>query len=156
MLFLTGCQGLTAADLVEDLRSPSVMPLWQQYRRCLADTDPDRLFQLVEEFEQVMLDDPEPPSWMNSWGQQVRRQPLRTAVDPQALGAACTIRTALVMAEQQRLDEASALYQRVISRYPRKDWAYYHEQAQEALASLTNSNSAVIVLRGAIGETRTR
>jgi hypothetical protein len=146
LLLLTGCQGLPRLDQWETVAPPSVMPLWERYQQCLDATEPATLLQLVEQFEQVMLTGPEPPTWMRSWNLHVMRQPLRTAVDPQALGAACTIRTALVLAERNRVSEARALYEHVVSRYPEREWTYYREQAKEALASLQNSDPAVIAL----------
>ncbi|MEP6933647.1 MAG: hypothetical protein ABI988_06880 [Nitrospirota bacterium] len=47
-------------------------------------------------------------------------QPLRKAVDPQALEAACTLKAAAVMAETKHLTEARALYQRMLARYSRR------------------------------------
>ena len=143
-LLLTGCQGLPRLDQWETAVPPSVMPLWERYQQCLEANEPATLLQLVEQFEQVMLAGPEPPTWMRSWNLHVRRQPLRTAVDPHALGAACTIRAAKVMAGQDRILEARALYERLISRYTQPEWAYYHGQAQEALASLPILDVALI------------
>jgi hypothetical protein len=147
ILLPTGCQGLARLDQWETAGPPSVMPLWERYQQCLDTNEPATLLQLVEQFEQVMLAGPEPPTWMRSWNLHVMRQPLRTAVDPHALGAACTIRTALVLAERNRLTEARALYEHVVTRYSDREWAYYREQAKEALASLQNSNQTVIALR---------
>ena len=101
------------------------MPLWESYQHCLAATDPTELFLIIEQFERVVSEGAEPPSWMKAWGDHVANQPLRTSVDPQALGAACTLRTAAVMAETEHLTEAQALYQRVRTRYSSRDFAYY-------------------------------
>jgi hypothetical protein len=155
-LLLTGCQGLPRLDQWETAAPPSVMPLWERYQQCLEANEPATLLQLVEQFEQVMLAGPEPPAWMRSWNLHVMRQPLRTAVDPHALGAACTIRTALVLAERNRLSEARDLYEHVVTRYPEREWAYYREQAKEALASLQNSNQAVIALRSTLAPSLAR
>jgi hypothetical protein len=51
------------------------------------------------------------------------------------------------MVEAQHLPEAWALYQRVLARYSRRDWAYYVDQAKEALAGLQISTPAVVALR---------
>jgi hypothetical protein len=123
------------------------MPLWERYQQCLVTTDPTELVLIIDQLERVMLAGAEPPSWMRSWGDHVTNQPLRTAVDPQALGAACTLRAAAVMIEAEHLTEARALYQRVIARYSNHDWAYYVEQAKEALAGLQDSVPAVVALR---------
>jgi hypothetical protein len=72
---------------------------------------------IIDQFEYVMLAEAEPPSWMRAWGPHVMSQPLRTA----ALGAACTLRAAAVMAEAKHLTEVRALYQCVVARYSSHD-----------------------------------
>lgn len=123
------------------------MPLWERYQQCLVTTDPTELILIIDQFERVMLARAEPPSWMRTWGDNVTNQPLRTAVDPQALGAACTLKAAGVMAEVKQLTEARALYQRVLARYAHRDWAYYVNQANEALVSLSDAAPAVVASR---------
>lgn len=147
-IFLTGCQSLPVLDR-DDQGSPAIMPLWQRYQQCLASADPEMLLSLVDQFEQVVLTGSEPPAWMKVLSQQVKRQPLRTSIDPHALGAACTIKTATVLVEHKRIPEATSLYQRVLSRYDRQDWAYYHELAKDSLAALPRHDPAVVALRGA-------
>lgn len=126
---------------------PSVMPFWETYQRCMATTDADILVQSVEQLEKVQLEGSEPPDWIKIWGGHIVRQPLRTAVDPRALSAACIVRTASVLAERERLADAKALYLRVIARYPDRELAYYVEQAKGALATLPPSDPALLVRR---------
>jgi hypothetical protein len=114
------------------------MPLWERYQQCLVTTDPTELVLIIDQFERVMLAGAEPPSWMRAWGPHVMSQPLRTAVDPQALGAACTLRAAAVMAAMNHPAEARALYQRVLARYAHREWAYYADQAKEAFRARRN------------------
>ncbi len=64
-----------------------------------------------------MLAGPQPPFWMRVWGDHVTNQSLYTAVDPQAIGDACTLWAAAVMAEAKHLTEARALYQRVLAQF---------------------------------------
>ena len=143
-LLLSGCQALPLLKPWEGSSSPSVMPLWERYRQCLVASEPTELLRIVDQIELVMFTGPEPPPWLKSWGGRVMRQPLRTAVDPQALGVACAIRAARIMAEQARVPEALALYRRVVSRYTQPEWAYYYEQARAALASLPIDDGALI------------
>ncbi len=82
------------------------MPLWERYQQCLVTTDLTELVLIIDQFERVMPAGSAPPSWMRAWGHHVTNQPLRTAVDPQALGAACTLRAAAVMIEAEHLMEA--------------------------------------------------
>jgi hypothetical protein len=123
------------------------MPLWERYQQCLVTTDPTELVLIIDQLESVMPAGTAPPSWMKAWGQHVMSQPLRASVDPQTLSAACTLRTAAVMAEAGHLTEARALYQRVIERYAHGDRVYYVGQAKDALASLQAAAPAVIALR---------
>jgi hypothetical protein len=125
----------------------SVMPLWEGYQHCLVSTDPMELALIVEKFELVERAEVEPPAWMRVWGQHVMSQPVRTAIDPQALGVACTLRAAAVMAEVEELKEARALYRRVLARYSSREWAYYVDRAKAALASLQDPASAVVAFR---------
>ena len=62
------------------------MSLWEQYQQCLVATDPDKLLRMVKQLEQLILTEPKPPAWLQSWGIQVKSQPLRASVNPQALG----------------------------------------------------------------------
>ena len=66
----------------------SIMPLWDRYLRCLVATDHEELGLIIEQFERVVSEGAEPPSWMKAWGDHVPNQPLRTSVGSQALGAA--------------------------------------------------------------------
>jgi len=123
------------------------MPLWERYQQCLVATDPTELVLIIDQFERVMLVGAAPPSWMRAWGNHVMSQPLRTSVDPKALAAACTLRAAAMMAKAEHLAEARALYQRVLARYAHRDWAYYVDQANEALGSLSDAAPAVVAFR---------
>ena len=71
-------------------------------------------------------------------------QPTRIAVDPKALGAACTLKAAALLVEAEHLTEARALYQRILARYPGSEWSYYVGQGKEALANLSTSAPAVL------------
>lgn len=146
-ILLSGCQGVSLLEQHTAEVPPSIMPLWERYQQCLVTTDPTELVLIIDQLERVKLAGAEPPSWMRSWGEHVTNQPLRTAVDPQALGAACTLRAAAVMAEATQLTEARALYQRVLARYAHRDWAYYVNQATEALMRLADSAPTVVALR---------
>ena len=146
-ILLSGCHGMSLFERPTAEAPPPIMPLWARYQQCLVTTDPTELVLIIDQFERVMLSGTEPPSWMRAWGDHVMSQPLRTAVDPHALGAACTLRAAAVMAETEHLTEARALYQRVLARYAHRDCAYYVDQAKEALAGLQDSAPAVVAFR---------
>ena len=133
---------------------PHIMQLWKLYQQCLAINDPAEFVSIIDRFERVMHVETEPPSWMKAWGPHVKTQPLRTSVDPQALGAACTLRAAAVMTAMNHPDEARALYQRVLARYGHREWTYYIDQAKEALAGLSDSTPAVVASRSTPASSR--
>ena len=112
------------------------MPLWERYQQCLVTTDPTELVLIIDQFERVILAGTEPPSWMRAWGHHVMSHRSVGRSIPKRSEAACTLRAAAAMAETEHLTEARALYQRVLARYAHRDWAYYVEQAKEALAGL--------------------
>ena len=147
IILLSGCHGVSLLERTAAEVPPPIMPLWESYQHCLVATDPTELVLIVEQFERVVSERAEPPSWMKAWGDHVTSQPLRTSVDPQALGAACTLRAAGVMAEAEHLTEARALYRRVLVRYSNREWAYYADQAKEALAGLQGSAPTVVAFR---------
>ena len=148
MLFMLmmGCQGFPLTDQGEH-RTPSILPLWTSYQQCLVCTDPPTLLTIADQLNRHAMTGPEPPDWLKPWGRHVQRQPLRTTVDPQALGAACLIRAAQILSEQNHLAEARALYEQVIARYSRQERSYYHEQARDALATLSSQDTTIVVLR---------
>ncbi|MDN5940381.1 MAG: hypothetical protein L0H94_00745 [Nitrospira sp.] len=146
-ILLSGCHGVSLFERPTAEAPPPIMLLWERYHQCLVTTDPTVLVLIIDQLERVMPAGAEPPSWMRSWGDHVMSQPLRTVVDPGALGAACTIRAAVVMTEAEHVIEARALYQHVLARYSNRDLDYYVDQAQEALVGLQISASAVVALR---------
>jgi hypothetical protein len=105
-ILFSGCHGVLLLERPTAEAPPPIMPLWERYQQCLVTTDPAELVLIIEQFERVRLAGAQPPSWMRTWGRHVMNQPLRTSVDPQALGVACTLRAAMVMAEAERLTEA--------------------------------------------------
>lgn len=147
MFLLSGCHGTSLFERPTVDDPPPIILLRGRYQRCLTPTDPAEFVLTIDRFERVMLMGSEPPSWMRSWGDHARNHPLRTAVDPAAIGAACTLSAAAAVVEAGRLIEAQALYTRVLARYSSRDWPYFVDQAKVALASLSGSAPAIIALR---------
>lgn len=145
-VLLCGCHDVTSFDRTVGGSTP-IVPLWKDYQRCLVSRDPAELNQLIDRFERVLLVGTPPPSWMIGWWPYATSQPLRVSVDPQALGAACTIHTAIVMAESHRLWDAQILYERVILRYAGQDDGYFAEQAKHRLAELLEKTIPILAFR---------
>ncbi len=146
-ILLTGCQGLSLLDRPTGNSLVPIMPLWERYQQCLASTNPEGLVLVIEQFERTTLTVAEPPSWMRALGYHVMNQPPRIAVDPKALGAACTLRAAELLVKAERLAEAQVLYRQVLVRYSNPDWIYYVDRAKEALVRISGSLPTVLALR---------
>jgi len=147
-ILLTGCQGVSWLDGWQNQDTPSVMPLWMTYQHCMTTTDVDLLLEAIGQLEEARLEGSEPPDWLKTFGgEHVGRQPVRTAVDPEELSAACTVRAARMLSMQERIPEARYLYRFVTSRYTSPAWTYYRQQANEALASLSGEDSTFLVQR---------
>lgn len=142
-ILLTGCQGLSLLESPGQSDPHPIMSLWERYQRCRASTDPLELVHMAQQFDTVMTSGVEPPSWLKGWGQHVKAQPIRTALDPRAVGAACTLRAAAVMAQMSRSADARVLYERVLTRYSGSDQRYYARQAKEALDRLSEARPAI-------------
>lgn len=144
---LSGCQAISPFDRPTKTSLIPILPLWERYQQCLASASPEELVLIIEEFERAAVPTTEPPSWMRALGQHVRNQPPRIAVDPKALGAACTLRAAALLVEAEHVGEAQVLYRRILARYASPEWVYYVDQAKEALVNLPESVPAVVALR---------
>lgn len=146
-ILISGCQGVSLFERPTAEASSPIMLSWAHYQQCLVTTDPMEFSFIIAQLESVEPARTEPQSWMRAWGKHVANQPLRTTVDPQALGAACTLRAAAVMAGGEHRVQARALYQRVLTRYDNRELAYYVDQAKDALASLQDSTLPVVAFR---------
>ena len=146
-ILLSGCHGLSLLERPSENALIPIMPLWERYKQCQASTNPEELLSMVEQFERTTVMGVEPPAWMKALGHRVTSLPHRTAVDPKAFGAACTLRAAALLTDLGRFTEARALYQRTIAQYSSPEWIYYVGQAKKALVSLPESAPAVVALR---------
>jgi hypothetical protein len=141
-ILLSGCENVSLLERATE--SSPIMPLWERYQQCLVSTNPDELVSVIESFGPPNTTRIEPPSWMMGLGRHVVSQPIRTAFDPQALRAACTLRVAALLVERARISEALVLYQGILARYSNSDVLHYVHQAKEALKKLSGSVPAVV------------
>jgi hypothetical protein len=109
-----------------------------------ATSGPIELRELVEQFDRPMPVGSDPPAWLVRLRDHVSTQPLRLAVDPPALGMACTLRAATVLAETDHTTEAAALSRRILVRYPGHEWDHYVEEARAGLDRLVAPGRAIL------------
>ena len=140
---LAGCQALPGFNEWSRHEVPSVMPYWELYQRCLVTTEPKVLAEIIARFHNTKMRGVDPPAWVKALSRHAGEQPLRTAVHPEALGAACMLRAADAMIDVDRVTEAEEYYRLVLSRYTVPDLAYYRQCAEIGLDTIQRRTAAL-------------
>lgn len=146
-IVLSGCQTISLLDRPTEIALIPIMPLWERYQQCLRSTNPEELISVLDQFEAATPARIDSPSWMRNFGDHVSSQPTRTAVDPQALGASCSLRVAALLVEKERIADALLLYQRILAQYSGPELVHYAHQAEEALQNLSGYVPAMLALQ---------
>ena len=134
-----------AADKSESGTKATFMELWQVYTHCqtseypeglvtdamllnqAAETTPPKPFPMLEPIEEIV----EPP-------------PVRLAVDPTAMAAACSLRAAHTAMENGWYDLAITLYRSIIPTASDAQSTYYVKRAQVGLAEALNRKALLL------------
>ncbi len=70
----------------------------------------------------------------------VRKQPVRTTVDPKAMAASCTLQAARASGDAGRHEEAEQLLSAVVHTYPESEYAFYVRQAKLWMKDLPHAD----------------
>ena len=143
---IAGCQFGPPVLTQHRSEALTAMSSWGLYQACLSASDLESVRGLAARLREVALQKIEPPAWIKSFGAHVATQPLRVAVDPRALGAACALRVAKLATEAHLLPEAEARYRDLVEQYTDQEYAYYAGQAQQALIDLKDQAPALVAL----------
>lgn len=127
---LAGCQAFSKPD--EHVSSPpSVMSLWDLYRDCQKSGDVEDALSAAQRLRQSadthVLPTADLPGGLD---RLVRKQPVRTTVDPKAMAASCTLQAARASLDAGRHKEAEQLLHSLVYSYPEMEYAFYVEQAK--------------------------
>jgi hypothetical protein len=127
---LAGCQAFSKPD--EHVTSPpSVMSLWDSYRDCQKSGDVEDALSAAQRLRQSadthVLPTADLPGGLD---RLVRKQPVRTTVDPKAMAASCTLQAARASLDAGRHKEAEQLLHSLVHSYPEMEYAFYVEQAK--------------------------
>lgn len=130
-LSLMGCQSFSSTAPQTEPTSHSVMTLWELYRDCQKSSDVETALSTAKELRQSadmhVVPAADLPGGLDAF---IRKQPVRTTVDPKAMAASCTLQAARASIDAGRHIEARQLLQAVMRNYPEPDYVFYVDQAR--------------------------
>jgi len=111
------------------------MELWQIYTHCQTSEDPEGLVVDAMRLDQAAeTTPPKPLPMLEPIEEMVEPPPVRLAVDPNAMAAACSLRAARTAMDRGWYDLAITLYRSIIPTAPDAPSTYYVKRAQVGLA----------------------
>ena len=149
---IAGCQPVPpplkapAANHSESGTKETLMELWQVYTHCQTSEDPEGLVIDAMRLNQAAVTTPPKPfpMMLEPIEEIVEPPPVRLAVDPNAMAAACSIRAAHAAMERGWYDLAITLYRSIIPAPPDAQSTYYVERAQVGLAEAINRKALLV------------
>jgi hypothetical protein len=133
---IAGCQS-TPRPSLRVMDNNTFMSLWNTYQHCITSENLDELRADVRElagvtqFRNSDLDFLVPlPSVIR---RHVSAQPIRTAADPKAMAAACSLHVADVALERGKQDLATELLTNLVDSHSSGEYAYYVQEAKATL-----------------------
>lgn len=137
LLVCTACQSHVADPARPVTPATPFMTMWNKYQHCLSRDDLDEVMTDMTHLSVWAGQTPPPPSPMlrpmHPW---IYPLPVRTAADPRAMLADCTLRAAHLAKERRLFVFAEDLYKRVSEELPVDRYAYYVSEAKAGLDDL--------------------
>jgi hypothetical protein len=129
-LMFAGCQ--IFSNPYEHVSLPaSVMSLWDLYRDCQKHGDMEITLSAAQRLRQSADTHAVPTTDLpGGLDRLVRKQPVRTTVDPKAMAASCTLQAARASLDAGRHKEAEQLLHSLVRSYPETEYVFYVEQAK--------------------------
>jgi hypothetical protein len=128
---LTACSVFGAPSRHSEPEHQSVMSLWGLYRDCQRSHDVESALSAAKQLRQSADLQVGPASDLPSGLEGfVKKQPVRTTVDPKAMAASCTLQAARASLDAGRHEEAEQLLSAVVHTYPESEYAFYVRQAE--------------------------
>ena len=129
IVVLAGCQVFSKPEHVSP--PASVMSLWDLYRDCQKSGDVEVALLAAQRLRQSADTHVVPTADLpGGLDRLVRKQPVRTTVDPKAMAASCTLQAARASLDAGRHKEAEQLLHSLVRSYPEMEYAFYVEQAK--------------------------
>ncbi|MET0515100.1 MAG: hypothetical protein ABW047_07220 [Nitrospiraceae bacterium] len=129
-LVLAGCQVFSKPD-THVSSTPSVMSLWDLYRDCQRSGGVEDAVLAAQRLRQSADTHVVPTADLpGGLDRLVRKQPVRTTVDPRAMAASCTLQAARASLDAGRHKVAEQLLRTLVRSYPETEYVFYVEQAK--------------------------
>jgi TolA-binding protein len=140
---LAACSLFSGPSRESEPADQSVMSLWELYRDCRGSRDVEAALaaarQLRQSADRQAVPATELPAGLDGF---VRKQPVRTTVDPKAMAASCTLQAARASMDAGRHEEAHQLLHAVVRNYPESEYAFYVERARVWMKDLPAGDPA--------------
>ena len=119
----------------------SFMAMWDGYQHCRTHDDLGEILSDVDHLSVWAGHSSPPPSPVLRSMQSSSNPPsVRTAADPNAMLADCTLRAAHLAKDQRLFDLAEDLYKKVSEELPHDRYAYYVREAKAGLDDLPQAS----------------
>lgn len=148
---IAGCQpappplNAPAANISESGTKETVMELWQVYTHCQTSEDAEGLVADAMLLTRAAETTPsEPSALLEPIEEMIEPPPVRSAVDPNAMAAACSLRAARTAMDRGSYDLAITLYSSIIPTAPDAQSNYYVKRAQAGLAEALNRKALLV------------
>lgn len=136
-VFVAGCQTAPHPSTLRVLDNHTFMNLWSTYQRCMTGSDLDQLRADVS----ILMTAPQSHASSIDFklplpdliSRHVSAQPTRTAADPKAMQAACSLHTAEVATESGKNEVAEEILNGLLRSHTGGEYAYYIQQAKANL-----------------------
>lgn len=137
LLLWTACQSHGPGSAHQVTPATPFMTMWDEYQHCLSHHDLIEVMADVDRLSRWAGQTPSPaPPMLSPMQPWVKPLPVRTAADPKAMLADCTLRAAHLAKEQRLFAVAEDLYKRVSEQLPQDRYAYYVGEAKAGLDDL--------------------
>ena len=137
LLVCTACQSPLAGPARAITPATPFMTMWDEYQHCLSRDD---LAEVMSDVDHLFVwagqSPPSPSPMLRPMYPWVYPLPVRTAADPKAMLADCTLRAAQLAKEGRLFALAEDLYKRVSEELPHDRYAYYVSEAKAGLDAL--------------------
>jgi hypothetical protein len=134
LLVCAACQSQLPGPSRPVMPTTAFMTMWNTYQRCLSRHDLGEMMSDVDHLSVWAGETAAPPSLgLRRMHPRVYAPPVRTAADPKAMLADCTLRAAHLAKGQRLLAIAEDLYKRVTEGLSHERYAYYVGEAKAGL-----------------------
>lgn len=134
LLVCAACQSQLPNPSRPVMPATAFMTMWSTYQRCLSRDDLGEMMSDVDHLSLLAGETAAPPSpALRRMHPRVYAPPVRTAADPKAMLADCTLRAAHFAKDHRLFAIAEDLYKRVTEELPHERYAYYVSEAKAGL-----------------------